>query len=71
MSMQPINREHNQLQLINNQLLGAAKAGDKDTVTSLLDQSPDVNCADENGYTALIWAAANGRQDIWCTCQSS
>ncbi len=48
----------------NEQLLEAAKAGDKDTVISLLDQGADVNHTDNTGKTALMNACAKGHQKI-------
>lgn len=39
------------------QLIDAAKNGDKDAVRSLLQKKVDVNAADADGSTALLWAS--------------
>ena len=41
-------------------LFTAAASGDAYQVQTLLNAGADVNCADQNGYTALIVAAGNG-----------
>ena len=42
----------------------AAYEGDVTTVRSLLDQGVDVNCVDEEGYTALMRAALYDRVSV-------
>ncbi|MFQ5995056.1 MAG: ankyrin repeat domain-containing protein [Acidiferrobacterales bacterium] len=42
----------------------AAKSGDVDTVQHLLRKSVDVNAADANGWTALMFAAKQGNREI-------
>ncbi len=62
MSMHPLNREQ-QLQL-NEHLVRAAVAGDKDTLIALLEQGADVKYEDDNGWTALMRAAHKGHTNI-------
>ena len=45
-------------------LLEAAKAGDRDAVRQLLDESTDVNAAMPDGTTALHWAALHDDIDL-------
>jgi ankyrin repeat protein len=52
---------------IEQDFLNAARTGDQETFLNILnDQSININPnhADEDGYTALIWAAENGHGDI-------
>ncbi|MCX5921983.1 MAG: ankyrin repeat domain-containing protein [Candidatus Dependentiae bacterium] len=46
--------------LINEQLIDAAKEGDTDRAKQLLEQGADVNLADYTGKTPLYWAAIKG-----------
>ena len=63
---------------VNENLLEAAKRGDLDEVTSLVDKGADVNAKDNRGATALMFASDNGhrrhrggaaRQGGRCQCQ--
>ena len=49
---------------INRNLLRAASQGDIKAVQNALAANADVNAQDRCGFTALIFAAANGRTDI-------
>jgi len=46
------------------QLLRAAKKGDYDRVRSAMRNCKTLNCRDQNGYTALHWAAAEGHLNV-------
>lgn len=45
-------------------LLEAAKNGDLDQITKLIETTDDINATDEHGRTALHYAAMIGREDI-------
>ncbi len=47
---------------LNEQLLNAAEAGDKDTVIRCLEQGANVNHLTDDGATALIRAASYGHK---------
>ena len=46
------------------QLLRAAKKGDYDRVRAAMRSCKTLNCRDQNGYTALHWAAAEGHLKV-------
>ena len=46
------------------QLLRAAKKGDLNRVVSAMRSCKTLNCRDQNGYTALHWAAAEGHLKV-------
>ena len=46
------------------ELIDAAKMGRRDYVQSLIAQGADISKTDENGMTALMWAATQSRLDI-------
>lgn len=46
----------------NNALVKAASAGDTKKVLELIKNGANVNAKDDNGMTALIWAAATGNK---------
>ena len=48
----------------NTPLLLAADAGHADVVAVLLDSGADVDCADDTGWTALMWASFRGHEEI-------
>ncbi|BCB96053.1 hypothetical protein JZK55_09750 [Dissulfurispira thermophila] len=48
----------------NYQIMDAAKMGDIVGVKELLGKGADVNAKDSNGWTALIWAAMEGKIDV-------
>jgi ankyrin repeat protein len=49
---------------INEELLEAAKIGDKQKVEQLLEEGADVDAKDEDGKTALMFAAFMGHEEI-------
>ncbi len=50
---------------INEDLIAAAKQGKTGEVqVLLLDKDIDVNATEKYGWTALLWAAANGHTDV-------
>lgn len=49
------------------ELLAAARRGDEYEVNELLEEADppvDVDARDENDWTSLMWAAANGHYDV-------
>jgi ankyrin repeat protein len=53
------------------QLLRAAKKGDYDRVRAAMTNCKTLNCRDQNGYTALHWAAAEGHLNVLRTLLES
>lgn len=49
---------------LNEQLIDAARDGDYEAVESLLNAGVDVDAKDNDGWTALMWAAGLGRERI-------
>ena len=45
----------------NQELMAAAKKGDSDKIEALIKAGADVNVKDDNGSTALIYAASRGK----------
>jgi len=46
-------------------LFNAAKAGDLETVSTQIYNGVDVNVTDQDGYTAIMWAAVRGHIDVF------
>ena len=45
-------------------LIEASRRGYKEVVDSLIKAGADINAADKNSYTALIWVSRNGHKEI-------
>jgi len=52
------------MQNINEKLIEASKAGDVQGVIFALGEGADVNYSDEDGHTALMYAAYQGHDEI-------
>jgi len=48
---------------LNDQLIQAAKSGDKAVVQQLLAKGANIEAKDKDGFTALIWAAYGDHPD--------